>query len=95
MPYKDHNQRIEYTREWRKRNPEKQIGYRKSRYVNKRCPVCRKNITVNKQRKIRICPYCGARIHVSRTFSDNKHHGTAHGVKLWVERSWGFGDRDV
>lgn len=95
MPYKDHDKRIEYCRQWRKENKEKQKEYRNNRYVNKRCPVCRKNITVNKQRKIRICKHCGARIHVSKSNGDNMHNGTAHGVRLWVERAWSFGGKNA
>lgn len=86
MPYKDHAERIEYTRQWRKRNPEKQKEYRNNRYVNKRCPKCNKNIKVNKQRKIRICPYCGARIHVIKCSSCRAYNGLAHGIKLWVPK---------
>ncbi len=75
MPYKDNA---------------KQIEYQKSRYVTKRCPECHKNIKVNKYRTIKICEHCKSRIHVSRTLSDNLHNGNAHGVKLWVERSWSY-----
>lgn len=90
MPFKNNTRKLEYQAEWRRQNPDKVKSYVDKRNVSKRCPSCNRVITVRRDRKTRICPYCGVKIHVSRTYNDNPHTGHAHGVKLWVERKWSF-----
>jgi len=84
MPFKDPAKRLEYQRKWIENNKEKKQEYDRKRFVNKRCPACRKNITVNSHNKVMVCPHCGVRIQVSNVFTANKSSGNINGVRLWV-----------
>jgi DNA-directed RNA polymerase subunit RPC12/RpoP len=82
-------------KKWREAHPEtvkenhtKYLGqareYKKIINVKKRCPECRKQFTIRKDRKSKHCPYCGVLVRVSRTLSANPNSDTAHGIRLKV-----------
>ena len=84
MPYKDPEKRNEYCRKWRAENKEKYTEYVNKRNVEKCCPACRKHIMVRRDRKTRVCPHCGVKIHVSRVAGGTRNGKNKHGVRLWV-----------
>ena len=86
MSFKDPKKRNEYCRKWRAENKEKYTEYVNKRNVEKCCPSCRKHIMVRRDRKTRVCPFCGVKIQVSRTLSNHKNNGNSHGVRLWVPK---------
>ena len=83
MPYKDPKKRNAYSRKWRSENKEKYTVYVNKRNVEKCCPACRKHIMVRRDRKTRVCPFCGVKIQVSRVF-DSRGAKNKNGVRLWV-----------
>jgi len=84
MPFKDPEKRNAYDRKWRAENKEKYTEYVNKRNVEKCCPACRKHIMIRRDRKTRVCPYCGVKMQVTRTLSSAKNSGNTHGVRLWV-----------
>ena len=88
-------QHSEANKKWRAKNiksvkeNERRRNYNKT-HVKKRCPACRKGITVNKRSKQMICPHCGIKIQVSGVSEGCAHHKNTHGVRLWVPVSQRF-----
>jgi len=84
--YYKRNQQVEIDRAviWNKNNKDSyntnaRINYKKL-LVNKRCPKCNKQITVNKNKTIVKCRCCGARFTIRKTLSiSNKNK---HGINL-------------
>ena len=81
-------ERYEYLKQWRDSHKEKVAEYKKKSHakitIKKRCPKCKKQVTLRKDYKTVTCKHCGKKIRVSKTLSENPNHDNAHGIRLKV-----------
>jgi ribosomal protein L37AE/L43A len=88
MPYKNPEDKkaynLRYNATHRQDRTEYFRYYNKNRNVKKRCPECRKQFTIRKDRESKHCPSCGVFVRVSKTLSANPNSDNAHGIRLKV-----------
>jgi hypothetical protein len=88
MPYKNPEDKRAYNLRYNATHWKDRTGYfkeyNKNRNVTKRCPSCRKQFVIRKDRKTKHCPFCDVLVRVSRTLSANPNSDTAHGIRLKV-----------
>lgn len=62
----------------------KQKSEKKLISVRKRCPECKKHFILQTYNATKTCPFCHAKLKVSKTLGSNPKCDNAHGIRLKV-----------